>query len=209
MLEFGQVDQSSRRQRLQVFLSIVFHLLVVASFFRWGHVQIAPMLLPGTRDGSRMSLAYLPGRTSQQAPVALPKAHPEPPSVADAKMSAPVTPPAAPTASPSLNSSHDPTSNQGLDNLGSGDIHIALLSHFPSPQPNLSELPRGTAGDVVLDVVIDETGKITEIRKLRGLAPMVDQTVIATVQGWTYHPALKNGRPVPSEQELYFHYERT
>jgi protein TonB len=36
----------------------------------------------------------------------------------------------------------------------------------------------------------------------------VDESVLATVQTWTFKPATKDGKPVASEQQLLFHYER-
>jgi periplasmic protein TonB len=92
--------------------------------------------------------------------------------------------------------------------LGEGDIKIALQSYFPFPRPDLSGLPHGTKGDVILNAVIDEHGNITELTLLKGLGSPVDESVIATVQRWHYTPAMKNGVPVASEQELHFHYER-
>jgi protein TonB len=92
--------------------------------------------------------------------------------------------------------------------LGEGDITIALQTFFPYPKPDLSGLPHGTKGDVILDAVIDEHGKIAQLTLLKGLGSPIDQTVIATVQSWSYTPAMKNGVPVSSEQELHFHYER-
>src|ERR1039458_3712309 len=83
-----------------------------------------------------------------------------------------------------------------------GDIY------FPHPTPDLSGLPHGTEGDVVLDAVIDEHGKIAHLTLLKGLGAPIDQAVIATVQQWCYTPAKKEGIPVPSEQELHFHYQR-
>jgi protein TonB len=56
--------------------------------------------------------------------------------------------------------------------------------------------------------VIDSTGKIAKYTVERGLGHGVDDTVIATIQGWTFHPATRNGVPVASEQELLFHYVR-
>jgi protein TonB len=78
----------------------------------------------------------------------------------------------------------------------------------PSPQPDLSQLPSGTRGDVVVDIVIDATGKVAKFTVEHGLGHGVDDAVLATIQGWTFHPATRNGVPVASEQELLFHYER-
>jgi protein TonB len=102
-----------------------------------------------------------------------------------------------------------PDSTPGNDALGEGDVNIALLAVFPTPHPDLSQLPHGTRGDVVLDVEIDETGRICQLKLARGLGHGVDESVIATVQQWSFHPATRNGKPVASEQELLFHYERS
>jgi protein TonB len=61
---------------------------------------------------------------------------------------------------------------------------------------------------VVLDAVIDEHGNVAQLTLVKGLGSPIDQDVIATVQQWRYTPAMKNGVPVASEQELHFHYER-
>jgi len=92
--------------------------------------------------------------------------------------------------------------------VGEGDITIALQTVFLYPHPDLSSLPHGTKGDVILDAVIDEHGNISQLTLLKGLGPSVDDTVIAAVRQWQYTPAKKNGVPVVSEQELHFHYER-
>jgi periplasmic protein TonB len=104
--------------------------------------------------------------------------------------------------------SAQPDSAAGADSLGSGNINIALVSYFPTPKPDLSTLPRGTKGDVILDIVIDTTGKIADIKMTSGLGHGIDENVIATVQQWTFRPATKDGQPVASEQELHFHYEK-
>jgi protein TonB len=78
----------------------------------------------------------------------------------------------------------------------------------PPPRPDLSQLPAGTRGDVIVDVVIDATGRITHTTMASGLGHGVDETVLAMIQQWTFRPATRNGVPVASEQELLFHYER-
>jgi len=72
----------------------------------------------------------------------------------------------------------------------------------------LSQLPKGTSGDVIVDVVIDKTGRIAKFTMTKGLGHGVDDTVLATIQQWTFQPATRNGQPVASEQELLFHYVR-
>jgi len=95
-----------------------------------------------------------------------------------------------------------------VDALGDGDTTVALLVAHPSPKPDLSQLPAGTSGDVIVDVVIDKDGRIAKYTMMRGLGHGIDQTVLATIQQWTFQPATRNGQPVASEQELLFHYVR-
>lgn len=94
----------------------------------------------------------------------------------------------------------------GNDALGSEDIQIALTTYSPSPKPDLSRLPQGTQGEVVLDITIDPTGKVADLQILHALGFGVEGKVAETVRTWTFRPAMKDGTPVASIQELHFHY---
>ena len=61
---------------------------------------------------------------------------------------------------------------------------------------------------MILNATIGEDGRIRQLRLMQGLGHGVDESVIATVQQWTYHPATRDGKPIASEQEIHFHYER-
>jgi periplasmic protein TonB len=186
-------------------------LLLIAAALHHSKAWIAPYRLPGTALGHNFVVAYMPDRAPEQSATAKAKTQPDPkltapksllPTPAKPKPEHTTAPSTATTASP------NPDAATGADALGSGNITIALTAYFPPPHPDLSALPHGTRGDVILRVVIDTDGKITDLKKLSGLGYGVDETVIATVQQWTFHPALQNGHPVASEQELHFHYER-
>jgi protein TonB len=157
--------------------------------------------LPGTAAGTQLTLNYSPGGASPAATTALkaPSALPSPAKQAKAAKPVPST---ANAAAPGAGTS-------GQSSLGDGDISIALVRTHPRPAPDLSGLPHGTAGDVVLDVVIDADGRIADAKVERGLGGAIDQTVLAFVrEQWTFAPATRNGVAIASEQELLFHYER-
>jgi protein TonB len=189
--------------------SVALHLLVLAILIHNRAAFIAPLRLPGTATGHNLTMTYLPGRAPVQASVADAKT---PPRIATpSPLPAPIVAKlATPTPSPNTNSpaTAKPDSNVGADSLGSGDINIARLNYHPAPKPDLSTLPRGTAGNVIVDVVIDTDGKIADVKIASGLGHGIDESVLATVQQWTFQPATKDGKPVASEQELLFHYER-
>jgi protein TonB len=186
------------------------HLLLLGILIHQRASWVAPIRLPGNERGTNLMVTYLPGRAPIQASTPNPKALPQQAKADTALPTPPKPKPKTNATSPNTNSpaSPNPDSTTGADSLGSGNINIALASYFPTPKPDLSALPHGTKGDVILDIVIDTTGKIADIKMTSGLGHGIDETIIATVQQWTFHPATRDGQPVASEQELHFHYEK-
>ncbi len=176
-------------------------LLTIVSGIHWGP-KIAPDRLPGTEKGLRTLTYFSPGHAQPKSDAT--KDVPKKPTVAtEHPLQAPV-----PT-NPEPARTDLGTADSAKAGLGQGDVSIALQKVFPYPKPDLSTLPHHSGGDVILNAVIDEHGKIKELTIIHGLGDSIDQTVIATVQQWSYTPATKDGVPVPSEQELHFHYERS
>jgi periplasmic protein TonB len=207
---FGKPVKAPRRIPTPVAGSALLHVLLLGILLYQHAAEIAPIRLPGSEHGSNLLLTYSPGRAPVQATAPNPKTQPKQATAPTPLLPTPTPTVKASTASPNSQSpaSAQPDSAAGADALGSGNVNIALASYFPPPKPDLSTLPRGTKGDVILDVVIDSAGKIAEIKMTSGLGHGIDENVIATVQQWTFHPATKDGQPVASEQELHFHYEK-
>jgi len=201
--------QFLRQKLVPVLVSTSAHILLLGALVYSRPLHMAPLTLAGDEHGSRYVLAYLPGHAKAPTGALTPR------KVSKKVKPAPETPalPAPETAkiaAPSSSSpaSATPDSTSGTDSLGSGDISIAVLKASPRPRPDLSQLPKGSAGDVVLDAVIGPDGSIEKLTLVRGLGHGIDEVVIATVQAWTFLPATKDGKPISSEQELHFHYER-
>ena len=187
--------------------SVALHLCVLGVLLYVRPPQIALVVPPGDRSGHLLQLTYWPGDGAPASTLRTPKR----PSVKAAPahtVTAPVPAPVATPAPTPAAAATSPDATTGDDALGDGDIKIALLVAHPSPQPDLTQLPSGTRGDVIVDVVIDKTGRIAKFTMTRGLGHGVDETVLAAIQKWTFQPATRNGIPVASEQELLFHYER-
>jgi protein TonB len=186
-------------------LSIAVHATLLLAIAVWMHrtPRIAPFKLPGTARGLTLLTYYSPGSRNPSAtdsPVRSART-----TNAKAESRKPADKPAPPQPPPA----DAGTASTTESGLGEGDIRIALLQHFPYPHPDLSALAHGTKGDIILDAVIDDHGKITQLTLVKGLEPSIDQAVIATVRQWLFTPATKGGVPVPSEQEFHFHYERS
>ena len=64
----------------------------------------------------------------------------------------------------------------------------------------------GNNGDVIVEITIDEQGNVVKTAVLKGIRNDLDQKVIATVQGWRFKPATQDGVPIPSQQDVHFHF---
>jgi protein TonB len=204
-------------------LSIGVHVLIAALCLLT--LQVRPVhvyTLPGTVHGTRIQLAYLPGSAPSPAmhpqktkprPAPTRQVTPAPALAAATPAPAALQPPPTPhltvteaapaTAGPA---SATPDSTSGTDSSGSGDVQIALTTFSPSPKPDLSALPHGVQGDVVVDVTIDPTGKVADLAVLHTLGYGIESSVIGTLKTWVFRPATKDGSPIASIQELHFHY---
>lgn len=212
-----------RRSVGSTLLSVAAHAVVAAVVvlsLRMHPVQV--FSLPGTDLGTRVELSYLPGRAPVPAPH--PQVRVKPKAVSGPEITPSPTVPAAPDAihlpplphltvteaAPSPNvaspASATPDSSSGSDSYGSGSIQIALTTYSPSPAPDLSALPHGVQGDVVVDVTIDPNGKVADLAVLHTLGYGIETSVIGTLKTWTFRPATKDGAPIASVQELHFHY---
>jgi TonB family protein len=77
-----------------------------------------------------------------------------------------------------------------------------------SPDPVFGSDVAGIEGDVIVEITIDEQGTIVQRVVLRSLGPAVDDRVLAALEKWHFTPASKNGVPIPSKQDVYYHFPR-
>ncbi len=185
--------------------SVALHVAILFALLHSSRAVRVRAFLPGTPQGTRIELSYLPGGASGSAPQ--PAHKPPPPPVRQPPLVLPprVEPIPQPTTQASIQSSGEAHASSN-DALGTDDIRIALTTFSPSPKPDLSHLPRGTQGEVVLDVTIDPTGQVADLQILQTLGYGVDGSVADTVRTWKFSPATKDGVPIASVQELHFHY---
>jgi TonB family protein len=59
-------------------------------------------------------------------------------------------------------------------------------------------------GKVVIEITIDERGEIVRKTVLQSLGPTIDDKCLAALQNWHFHPATRNGVPIPSKQDAIF-----
>jgi TonB family protein len=77
-----------------------------------------------------------------------------------------------------------------------------------SPDPVFGSDLAGIQGDVIVEITIDEQGTIVQKIVLQSLSPAVDEKVLAALERWHFAPASKDGVPIPSKQDVYYHFPR-
>jgi protein TonB len=88
------------------------------------------------------------------------------------------------------------------------DLPIHLTAEMSRPQPLHPILPRyteaarraGVQGTVIVEAIIDEQGRATDVRILRGLPMGLDRAAVEAIQQVTFKPAMIGNRAV----KVYF-----
>jgi protein TonB len=70
--------------------------------------------------------------------------------------------------------------------------------------PEFSEEARRakTAGNVLVNLWVDEKGNPTHVRVLRGIGVGLDEKAVEAVKLYKFKPAMENGRPVTVEMNV-------
>jgi TonB family protein len=99
-----------------------------------------------------------------------------------------------------------PFGSQAYGDTTGHEVRPALPVVFPDPVVARSEIPEGVAGDVVVEVTIDALGNVTETKLLKPFGYGIEDKVLAVLRNWRFRPATMDGRPIPSQQDVYFHF---
>lgn len=79
----------------------------------------------------------------------------------------------------------------------------ALPIQTSDPEVFPWQLP-ASAGNEVIEITIDERGDIVKKTVLQSLGPDIDTKCLAALDNWRFHPATRNGAPIPSKQDAIF-----
>jgi protein TonB len=77
---------------------------------------------------------------------------------------------------------------------------------FPNPAVDRSDIPSGVAGDVVVEVTIDEKGNVADTKVLESLGYGLEDKVLEALKNWRFTPATMNGIAIASRQDVHFHF---
>lgn len=100
-------------------------------------------------------------------------------------------------------SAGSPSGSQGP--LSGEEIRPALPINASDPAVYPWELRE--EGDVIIEITIDEAGNITDKRVLHSMTPAIDQKVLLALETWRFRPATRDGIPIPSKQDVHYHFK--
>jgi TonB family protein len=92
--------------------------------------------------------------------------------------------------------------------LTGSEVRPAIRLSGPNPYVSLDELPGGHPGRAGVEATIDDRGNIVAVRVVESLGPAVDAKVLAAVEAWRFLPAMRDGVPIASKQDVYYHFPR-
>ncbi len=94
--------------------------------------------------------------------------------------------------------------------LSGPDVRPALPIVSPDPRVEVADLPDGMReGDEIIEITIDAQGNIVQEIVISSLSSTVDAKVLAALENWHFLPATRFGVPIPSKQDVHYHFPQT
>ncbi|MBA3912615.1 MAG: TonB family protein [Acidobacteriales bacterium] len=216
---FSDLDSATRgRQGVRLAASVGAHLILLAWLLHVAAPQIiVPTSIQRGAYGKQVTSIYWPAPDTATSGTNSEEAGPEK-AVSSRKLALPVRAKKteqpsqdlrqsqlqaeAGTASPSAPSAGSPYGSLYHGPLDGHDVRPALPLRTMDPVVD----PSGVEGSVVVEITIDEKGKIVQKVVIQSLAPAVDAMVLAALNDWEFRPATRDGVPIASKQDVYYHF---
>ncbi len=212
---FSSAPITNRRRNRALLVSFVVHVVVVYFVVRPPRpMYITPSSVAYGHGGTSTELVYLSARGAISYSDSAEK--PEQQQIHLKSQARPLPKP-APKQSPVTTATNQVTADQPTQagspfgSLSQGptsghDVRPALPVIFPNPGILPWQIPSGVEGTVIVEVTIDALGNVTDTRLLQGLGHGIEEKVLAAVRNWRFKPAMMDGRAIPSQQDVYFHF---
>ena len=146
---------------------------------------------PGAPPSTSTSIAAATPGGPETAPAAAPG-------------TAPAEPAATPSSAPASTSSDTPPTDAATQSTAPKptDIIPPVAIAQALPRATDATVPLGAAQTILLDIVIDETGRVERAEVRRSVNRLYEAQLVAATRGWRYTPATQAGRPVKYQRTL-------
>ena len=94
----------------------------------------------------------------------------------------------------------------GLRKIGGG-VSAPVLLYQVEPQFSEEARKAKAAGNVVVNLWVDDKGNPTHVRVLRGVGMGLDEKAVEAVKQYRFKPALENGKPVTVEMNIEVNFQ--
>jgi TonB family protein len=114
--------------------------------------------------------------------------------------------------SQSASAAPSPTAGSPYGSLSDGasageEVRPALPAVTTEPRVSPEDLHGVVEGNVVVEITIDESGRIVNKAVMQSMGPALDGKVLAALENWHFHPATRDGVPIPSKQDVVYHFK--
>jgi TonB family protein len=114
----------------------------------------------------------------------------------------PVESPFSSALPPEAASPDRPPAPPASGDAGDGSMEPAVLVSKVDPSYPEGAIRAQIEGSVVLDIGIDETGRVIDVQVTRGLPFGLSDAAAQAVRQWTYRPARGPGGPIPTRKAV-------
>ena len=94
----------------------------------------------------------------------------------------------------------------GLRRIGGG-VSAPVILYQPEPEFSEEARKAKVAGNVLVYIQVDTTGRPTHIRILRGIGLGLDEKALEAVRQYKFKPAMENGHPVAVEMNVEVNFQ--
>ena len=112
----------------------------------------------------------------------------------------------ASTAAPA-SSAGSPYGSLSDGSVSGEEVRPALPAVTSEPHVNSDDLRGLPEGNVIVEIIIDESGNIVRKSVTQSMGPTIDAKVLAALENWHFHPATRDGVPIPSKQDVVYHFK--
>jgi len=87
------------------------------------------------------------------------------------------------------------------------EVRPALPLATVEPVVGAEDLQGIAEGNEVIEITIDENGNIAAKTVMQSLGAAIDAKVLAALENWHFRPATRDGVPIPSRQDVVYHFK--